>query len=368
MGIRTHTVVVNRHGSNQTGYSALTKASSPPLAMSYMKDPTRNAPGQVVGTIVRQHSAATLGEPFHTDSRRDQFHDADGMPETCIELTQPNKQNAEPTDDVYSSVPLHHNQDNLCCPLETPYQTFLTCCSVLPICWPCWLSSCHRLSNRKGAAIYQGGVPYAHVSASQQLWLCINPCLDTVEYSKNMQMENLDEVKAADADGSPIVLSGVVTYTIGDPWKYLVANGDNSTKTWVHNQGLVVMKEVASRYPYDAAAGQVSLRTRGSRNVVIKCLKKEMQERVNNIGLTIKSFEFTDMHYAKEVAAQMLVTQQAKATVNARRLIVDGAVSIVTETVSRLEQHGIGFNAQQKADLVRSLLVMSVSDSPAQTV
>merc|ERR1712093_59209 len=308
--------------------------------MSYMKDPTRNAPGQVVGTIVRQHSAATLGEPFHTDSRRDQFHDADGMPETGIELTQPNKQNAEPTDDVYSSVPLHHNQDNLCCPLETPYQTFLTCCSVLPICWPCWLSSCHRLSNRKGAAIYQGGVPYAHVSASQQLWLCINPCLDTVEYSKNMQMENLDEVKAADADGSPIVLSGVVTYTIGDPWKYLVANGDNSIKACVHNQGLVV----------------------------IKCLKKEMQERVNNIGLTIKSFEFTDMHYAKEVAAQMLVTQQAKATVNARRLIVDGAVSIVTETVSRLEQHGIGFNAQQKADLVRSLLVMSVSDSPAQTV
>lgn len=348
--------------------------------MSYVKNPTTTlteepawhtpsgateAPG-VVGTIISQPSDGNL---FHTDSRPidsqsisawDKQH-GPGMNQTV--------QAQKPVDDedFHSSVPNHHNQDKLCCPHDTYYQSFLTCCSVLPPCWPCWCCSCTVLSNRNGAAIYQGGVPYAQASASQQLWLCINPCLETVEYSKNMHMENLDEVKAADADGSPIVLSGVVTYTIGNPWRYLAAD-ESTIKAWVHNQGLVVMKEVTSRYPYDAAPGQVSLRTRGSRNVVIDSLKKEMQQRVGNIGLKIKSFELTDMHYAKEVAAQMLVTQQAKATVNARRLIVDGAVSIVTETVSRLERHGIDFNAQQKADLVRSLLVMSVSDSPAQAV
>merc|ERR1711907_228013 len=110
-------------------------------------------------------------------------------------------------------------------------------------------------------------------------------------YSKNISMINLDEVKAADADGSPIVLSGVVTYSIADPWRFFVTG---NPKNWLHNQGLVVMKEVASRYPYDAAPGQVSLRTRGSRNIVVSTLRSEMQRRVQNVGLAIGSFEFTD--------------------------------------------------------------------------
>lgn len=258
----------------------------------------------------------------------------------------------------------HANQDNLCCPRETWLQFATSCIMATPCCWVCWLQSCVTLHNREEAAFYHHGHPYAHASAPQQLWLCVNPCLDMQTYTKNNQMLNLDEVKAADADGSPIQLSGVVTYSIRDPWRYLTSH---NVRDWVMNQGLVVMKEVASRYPYDANPGEVSLRTRGSRNVVVNCLKNELQQRVKSLGLKINSFEFTDMHYAKEVAAQMLVTQQAKATLNARRLIVEGAVNIVTETVDRLEAVGIGFNAQQKADLVRSLLVMSVSDAPAQT-
>jgi len=330
-----------------------------------VNDPTetprsRNA---VVGNIFKIKSEETFATPTSIPGQAqgtavdlaylDQGHDASGQ-----------KAPQQQSDDVHSSVPRHHNQDNLCLPHSTCWETTLTCCSLMPWCWLSWCNSFHRLSNREEAAVYFQGVPYAHVSAPQQLWLCINPCLDVSTFSKNQYMVNLDEVRAADADGSPIVLSGVVTYTIGDPWRYFTASAGDS---WLRNQGLVVLKEVASRYPYDAAPGQVSLRTRGSRNVVVKTLKSEMQQRCKSIGLKIRTFEFTDMHYAKEVAAQMLVTQQAKATVNARRLIVDGAVSIVTETVSRLEGEGISFTAQQKADLVRSLLVMSVSDSPAQT-
>jgi len=115
-------------------------------------------------------------------------------------------------------------------------------------------------------------------------------------------MVNLDEVKAADADGSPIVLSGIVTYRVHDPWKSFAASGIDK---WVRNKGLVVMKEVASRFPYDAAPGEHSLRTRASRDVVVQCLKKEMQRRCDTMGLLISSFEFTDMHYAPEVCTTL---------------------------------------------------------------
>lgn len=295
------------------------------------------------------------------------FTAAQGQPIDVAELSERNSKNGalgEPLEDDLLTVPRHHNEDALCCPRGSLFELVVSCCSLTPCCWLGWCGACQRLEARQEAAIYLQGLPYAHVGGNQQQWLCINPCLQVEEYTKNVQMVNLDEVKAADADGSPIVLSGVVTYSIADPWRYFVTGNPHN---WLHNQGLVVMKEVASRYPYDAAPGQVSLRTRGSRNIVVNSLRSEMQQRVKNLGLRINSFEFTDMHYAKEVAAQMLVTQQAKATVNARRLIVDGAVGIVTETVEKLEGVGIAFTSQQKADLVRSLLVMSVSDSPAQT-
>lgn len=280
-----------------------------------------------------------------------------------LQPPEPDPAPSHPVDDNLRTVPQHHNEDSLCCLCGSPFQMAVTCGSFL-CCFPlCWGKSLRRLTGRQEAAVYLCGQPYAHIGSTEQQWLCINPFLDVLEYSKNFKMVNLDEVKAADADGSPIVLSGVVTYTVGDPWRFFASG--NVTE-WVRNQGLVVMKEVASRYPYDASPGQVSLRTRGSRNNVVNSLRTEMQQRVGNVGLSIRSFELTDMHYAKEVAAQMLVTQQAKATVNARRLIVDGAVGIVTETVGKLEGVGINFNAQQKADLVRSLLVMSVSDAPAQ--
>lgn len=329
--------------------------------MSYVTSPTSTPKATIVGHIVRQESSPALWgkDTFHNPLGSDPGVQPPGVATgEAVDLTSSDDQD-------FPRFERHLNETRLCClPLDS-YQSACCClCSALPCMWPAWLGACRGLTNRNEAVFYLGGQPYAHASAPQKMYLCVNPVLDMHKYSKNQKMVNLDEVKAADADGSPIQLSGVVTYAVGDPWRYL---SSHDAETWLRNQGLVVMKEVASRYAYDAAPGQVSLRARSSRNVVVQCLKSELQQRVQNVGLKIKSFEFTDMHYAKEVAAQMLVQQQAKATLNARRIIVDGAVSIVTSTVEKLEDVGIGFTPAQKADLVRSLLVMSVSDAPAQT-
>lgn len=53
-----------------------------------------------------------------------------------------------------------------------------------------------------------------------------------------------------------------------------------------------------------------------------------LQERVNAAGAMIINFELTDLAYAPEIAQAMLIRQQAEAMVDARKIIVEGAVQI----------------------------------------
>jgi membrane protease subunit (stomatin/prohibitin family) len=51
-----------------------------------------------------------------------------------------------------------------------------------------------------------------------------------------------------------------------------------------------------------------------------------LQEKVHVAGVLVESFELSDLSYAPEIAQVMLVRQQAKAMVDARKTVVDGAV------------------------------------------
>lgn len=74
------------------------------------------------------------------------------------------------------------------------------------------------------------------------------------------------------------------------------------------------------------------------------------------------------MSYAPEIAASMLVKQQAMATLGAKKLLIEGAVSMAHDAVTGLEEKGITMTTEQKAELAKSLLVMSMSDSGAKPV
>merc|ERR1712187_107359 len=95
-------------------------------------------------------------------------------------------------------------------------------------------------------------------------------------------------------------------------------------------------------------------------------LQEGLQTRCNAVGLNIASFEITDLAYPKEIAGLMLVKQHAEATLAARRIIAEGAVKIASETLRLLEEDGITVNGTERSELVRSLLVVSMNDHPAQ--
>ena len=77
----------------------------------------------------------------------------------------------------------------------------------------------------------------------------------------------------------------------------------------------------------------------------------------------------TYLAYAPEIAAAMLQRQQAAAVVDARKLIVDGAVGMVEMALERLNERGtIQLDEERKAAMVSNLLVVLCGNKDAQPI
>ena len=137
------------------------------------------------------------------------------------------------------------------------------------------------------------------------------------------------------------------------------------------------MRNVVRLYPYDVApnvdttgdgvADEGSLR--GSSDVVANRIKCEIQERVKEAGLEIVDARITYLAYAPEIAAAMLQRQQASAVVDARKLIVDGAVGMVEMALEELSRKNVvELDDERKAVMVSNLLVVLCGNHDAQPV
>jgi hypothetical protein len=75
--------------------------------------------------------------------------------------------------------------------------------------------------------------------------------------------------------------------------------------------------------------------------LVAKEMAALLQEKISVCGAIIISYELCDLQYAPEIAQGMLVRQQAQALLEARKVVVDGAVGIVTSAISKLAETGV---------------------------
>ena len=137
------------------------------------------------------------------------------------------------------------------------------------------------------------------------------------------------------------------------------------------------LRNIVRLYPYDTApnvdttgdgvADDGSLR--GSSEVVAQRIKEEIQSRVEEAGLEIVDARITYLAYAPEIAAVMLQRQQASAVVDARKLIVDGAVGMVEMALARLNENGVvELDEERKAAMVSNLLVVLCGNKDAQPI
>ena len=197
--------------------------------------------------------------------------------------------------------------------------------------------------------------------------------------SKRMSLKimtlNNNRQKINDCLGNPIEIGIAVTWRIIDTAK-AAFNVDNY-KEFLSLQCDSALRNIVRIYPYDAApdvdttgdglADDGSLR--GSSDVVANRIKEESQARVQEAGLEIVDARITYLAYAPEIAAAMLQRQQAAAVVDARKLIVDGAVGMVEMALERLsEKNTVELDEERKAAMVSNLLVVLCGNKEAQPI
>lgn len=108
---------------------------------------------------------------------------------------------------------------------------------------------------------------------------------------------------------------------------------------------------------------------RGSSDVVAARIREEIQAKVQEAGLEILEARITHLAYASEIAAAMLQRQQASAIIDARKMIVEGAVGTVEMALERLNQSGVvELDEERKAAMVSNLLVVLCGNHEAQPV
>ena len=191
---------------------------------------------------------------------------------------------------------------------------------------------------------------------------------------KIMTLSN-NKQKINDCLGNPVEIGIAVMWRVVDTAK-AAFNVDNY-KAFLSLQCDSALRNIVQIYPYDAApnvdttgdgkADDGSLR--GSTEVVVARIKDEIQSRVEEAGLEIVDARITYLAYAPEIAAVMLQRQQASAIVDARKLIVDGAVGMVEMALERLsENHVVDLDEERKAAMVSNLLVVLCGNKDAQPI
>jgi regulator of protease activity HflC (stomatin/prohibitin superfamily) len=173
-------------------------------------------------------------------------------------------------------------------------------------------------------------------------------------------------LKVNDADGTPIEIAAVVV------WKVVNAAGAvfnvDSYESYVETQADAALRALASRYHYDAPAGDTHS-LRGHIEEVALQLKQDIQARMAPAGVEMIEARISYLAYAPEIAAAMLQRQQAGAIVAARAQIVAGAVGIVQHALEQLEkQQVLELDGERRAAMVSNLLVVLCGHSAPQPI
>ena len=184
------------------------------------------------------------------------------------------------------------------------------------------------------------------------------PCVGGSERRVTSAVNTLDlpNAKIVDSNGAPIMVSAIVNYQVESPLA-AIYNVENY-KEYILINAQAVVKSVIGKHSYNDLKSDTE--------EVGNQLASSMQPKMDVTGVKILSVALNELNYAPEIASSMLKKQSAGAIVEARELIVIGAVQIAQDAVKALEVGGMKLSNEEKVKIVTNLLTVTCSDSDAQ--
>ena len=178
---------------------------------------------------------------------------------------------------------------------------------------------------------------------------------------------NSQILKVNDSKGNPVEIAAVIVYKVVDTAKALFSVDDYEQFVQIQSESAV--RHAASEYPYDSFEDQDAITLRGNPTEVSERLTAELQERLNVAGVKIIETRLTHLAYATEIASAMLQKQQSSAILSARKIIVEGAVSITEEAIERLSKEAnLDLTDEQRLQIINNIMVAIISERGTQPV
>lgn len=177
---------------------------------------------------------------------------------------------------------------------------------------------------------------------------------------------NSKTLKVNDINGNPIEIAAVIVFKVVDSAKAIF--DVDKYEQFVSIQSETAIRAVATKYPYDSFDDSV-LTLRSNTEGISDELAVELQERLKVAGVEVIETRLTHLAYSTEIAQAMLQRQQASAIIEARKLIVEGAVGMVQHAIEKIEQEGIiELDDERRVTMINNLLVAIVSENGTQPV
>ena len=208
---------------------------------------------------------------------------------------------------------------------------------------------------------FMGAASSLESGAGQQL------SLTNKKISLKISTLNNETQKINDQLGNPIIIGIVVVWRVINPTK-AVFNTDNYIE-FLSIQCDSALRNIVRLYPYDTFGDDNEKTLRASSQEIALKLRTEIQEKVEIGGIEIVEARITQLSYAPEIAAAMLQRQQASAVIDARQMIVEGAVGMVELALAKLSANDIvNLDDERKAAMVSNLMVVLCGSRDAQPI
>ena len=183
---------------------------------------------------------------------------------------------------------------------------------------------------------------------------------------KAMTLDN-GQQKINDELGNPIIIGIVVIWRVTNTAK--AAFDVDDYEAYLSTQCDSALRSIVRQYPYDGFNNDAEKSLQGSSLEVAERLQEEIQSKVEMAGLEILEARITHLAYAPEIASAMLQRQQAEAIIDARAMIVDGAVGMVELALKQLENSDmVELDDERKAAMISNLLVVLCANHDAQPI
>ena len=193
-----------------------------------------------------------------------------------------------------------------------------------------------------------------------------NPFYAKTAVSTRVRNFESGKLKVNDSRGSPIEIAAVVVWKVFDTAEALFEVDDY--EEFVQIQSESALRNLSTTYPYEPHEAEgTALRSHPAE--IAQALREEIQDRLEQAGVTVIEARISHLAYASEIANAMLRRQQASAIIAARTKIVAGAVGMVEMALEQLrDKNVVELDEERKAAMVSNLLVVLCGEETTKPV